>query len=286
MIMQRRHLLAGGAAALGGAFAGRGARAQAKGTVRIAYVEWADAIVATNIAAAVLQQAGYKTDLTPTTAAAMWQAVASGDADCMLAAWLPATHAAYYAKLKDQVDMIGPNVSGAKIGWAVPQYSKLKSIGDLKTMGGDVDNKVIGIDPGAGLMRASEKTIKEYGLDNITLVDGSDATMTAALKDAVTRNKDIVVTSWTPHWMWAAYKLKYLEDPKGTLGGEETVNTVARKGLKADMPGVYDILSRFKLSLGDEQSLMLENEKPGADPAKTAKAWISSNPAAVKTWLG
>ncbi|MGI4955161.1 MAG: glycine betaine ABC transporter substrate-binding protein, partial [Janthinobacterium lividum] len=90
----------------------------------------------------------------------------------------------------------------------------------------------------------------------------------------------------TPHWMFAAYKLKYLADPKGSLGGEETVNTVARKGLKADMPDVYALLSRFKLSLTDEQAVMMQNQAPGTDPAKTAAAWVQANPGAVKVWAG
>ncbi|HEY0202561.1 MAG TPA: glycine betaine ABC transporter substrate-binding protein, partial [Acetobacteraceae bacterium] len=280
--MYRRTVLLGAAALA----AASPARAAGKGTVRIAYVEWSDTVVATNILAKVLEGMGYQVTMTPVSAAAMWQAVASDDADCMVAAWLPGTHAAYYAKLKDQIDLVGPNLTGARLGWATPQYSPLNSIADLKTQGGLVDNKVIGIDPGAGLMRASEKTIKDYGLSNITLVEGSDATMVGALKDAITRKQPIVVTAWTPHWMFAAYKLKYLADPKGSLGGEETVNTVARKGLKSDMPDVYAVLSRFKLSLDDEQALMMQNQAAGTDPAKTASAWVQANPGVVKTWAG
>ncbi len=279
--MYRRSILLGAAALA----ALRPARAAGKGPVRIAYVEWSDAVVATNILATVLKDMGHEVTMIPVSGAAMWQAVASGDADCMVAAWLPGTHAAYYAKLKDQVDLIGPNVTGARLGWATPDYSPLTSIADLKTQGSLVENKVIGIDPGAGLMRASEKAIKDYGLDNITLVEDSDATMVGALKDAIARKQPIVVTAWTPHWMFAAYKLKYLTDPKGALGGEETVNTVARKGLKADMPDVYAVLTRFKLSLDDEQAVMMQNQAAGTDPAKTAAAWVANNPAVVKSWV-
>lgn len=259
------------------------ANAQDK-SVNLAYVEWSDAVVATNLLAATLEKQGYDVTMTPLPAAAMWQAVATGEADAMVAAWLPATHAAYYEKLKDQVDLIGPNVEGAKIGWVVPDYVDLASVEDLKTKGDTVNNKVIGIDPGAGLMQASEKAIKDYDLSNIDLVDGSDATMTAALKDAIDRKEPIVVTSWTPHWMFGRWDLKYLSDPKGSFGGEETVNTVARKGLDEDMPEVHKILANFKLSLDDEQKLMLQNEEDGADPAKTAQAWIDANPDKVAAW--
>ncbi len=48
----------------------------------------------------------------------------------------------------------------------------ISSIEDLKTKASLVEGKVIGIDPGAGLMKASDKAIKEYGLP-VKLVDGS-----------------------------------------------------------------------------------------------------------------
>ena len=276
-MLKRRTLLLGAAALT---------LAAGKPPSRIAYVEWSDSIVATNILAAVLQGLGHEVTLIPVSAAAMWQAVATGDADCMVAGWLPTTHAAYYAKLRDQVDLIGPNLEGARLGWAVPAYAPLNAIADLRTQGGLVDNKVIGIDAGAGLMRASEKAIEAYGLDDITLVDGSDATMVGALKEAVARRQPIVVTTWTPHWIFAAYQLRYLADPKGVLGGPQTVNTVARLGLKADMPDVYAVLARFRLSLEAEQAVMLQNQARGADPAATAAAWVAANPATVAAWRG
>jgi len=283
--MLRRQVLGSAAAVIGTAALGGGARAAGKGLVKIVYVEWADAIVATNILAETLKQAGYETRLTPVSGAAMWEAVASGDADAMVAAWLPATHAAYYAKLKDRVDMAGVNIQGAKIGWVVPDYVTVDSIADLKANAAMFGNKIIGIDPGAGLMRASEKAMKEYGLAPMQLVDGSDATMVAALKDAVSRKQPIVVAGWTPHFMWAAFKLKYLADPKGVFGGDETVNNVVRKGLAKDMPEVHAILTRFKLQLADEQAVMLQNQAGGVDPAKTAAEWVKQHPDVVKTWL-
>lgn len=283
--MLRRTVL--GAAAAVGATAALGRHAQAaKGLVKVVYVEWSDAIVATNILAETLKQAGYTVRLTPVSGAAMWEAVASGDADLMVAAWLPATHAAYYAKLKDRVDVAGANIEGAKIGWVVPDYVSINSITEIKANAASFGNRIVGIDPGAGLMRASEKAMTEYGLAPMQLVDGSDATMVAALKDAVNRKQPIVVAGWTPHWMWAAFKLKYLQDPKGVFGGDETVHNVARKGLEKDMPEVRAILTRFKLTLDGQQAVMLENQGSGVDPAKTAAAWVQANQATVKSWIG
>src|SRR5690606_32295701 len=110
-------------------------------------------------------------------------------------------------------------------------------------------------------------------------------TMVAALKDAYGKQEPIIVTSWTPHWMHSSYELKYLDDPKGVFGGEETVNTVVRKDLEQDDSKLYSILDKFALSLDEEQAVMLENEQPGADPAATAKKWVENNKATVDEWL-
>lgn len=252
--------------------------------VRLAYVEWADAVVATNIIKQVLEEKGFQVKTIPLAAAAMWQAVATGDADASVAAWLPVTQGAYYDKLKNRLEVLGPNVTGARIGWAVPASSPLNSIEDLKTKSAEVGGQVIGIDPGAGVMKSSEAAIKAYGLP-VKLVDGSDATMTSALKDAVRQKKDIVVTAWTPHWMFARYDLKYLTDPKKSFGDDESVNTLARKGLKEDMPEAYAILKNFKLSVKDEEAVMAQNEEKGAKPAETAAKWIASHRETVDGWL-
>lgn len=282
--MRHTFVAALGAAALAGAALAPDADAQ-EGTVRLAYVEWSDAVVATNIVKTVLEQQGYEVEAIPLAAAAMWQAVAVGEADAMVAAWLPVTHAAYNDKLGDQVDNLGPNVEGARLGWAVPSYVDVSSIPELNDHADMFDGKVIGIDPGAGLMRASEEAMETYDLSDLDLVEGSDATMVAALADAIEREQPIVVTAWTPHWMFAQWDLKYLEDPEGVLGGEETVNTVARQGLEEDMPEAYAILDKFHLSLEDEQTVMVWNEEEGADPAETAARWVEENADKVEAWL-
>ncbi|PWW17631.1 substrate binding protein of glycine betaine ABC transport system [Cytobacillus oceanisediminis] len=70
--------------------------------------------------------------------------------------------------------------------------------------------------------------IPEYGLEDWEVVEGSSAAMTAALKKAYDKEEPIIVTGWSPHWKFASFDLKYLEDPKGIYGGAEDVNTVVR----------------------------------------------------------
>ncbi|EPR38658.1 ABC-type glycine betaine transport, periplasmic subunit [Desulfovibrio sp. X2] len=262
--------------------------AAAKKKVRIAYVEWDCAATSTAMVKAVLQEKmGYEVETLPVSAAAMWQAVASGDVDGMVTAWLPVTHADYYAKVKDKVEDIGVVSTGAKLGWAVPDYVTIDSMDQVNANADKFDGKVIGIDPGSGLMRLSEKALKDYDMNKMELMEGSGATMTAALGDAIKNHKWVVVTAWSPHWMFGRWHLKYLKDPKGSLGKEEHIDTIVRKGLSKDMPEVYAFLKRFHWKSPEQfQMVMAWNQQPGADRYENAKKFMAENPDMVKEWLG
>lgn len=259
--------------------------AESKGTVHLAYVEWSSTVASTNVVKVVLEKAGYDVKTTSLAGAAMWQSVASGDADALLAGWLPTTHEDYYSQLGDQVVDLGPSLDGTKLGLAVPAYTDIDSIEQLNDHADDLNGEIIGIDPGAGLQRLSGEVVKEYGL-KLRLRDGSDATMTAALGNAIANKEDIVVTAWTPHWMFARWDLKYLDDPKGIYGGAEQIHTIVRQGLKDDLPGAYAILDNFAWTAEDMGEVMLMNEQGDGDPYENAKKWVEDNPELVNQWLG
>lgn len=259
--------------------------AEDKGTVHLAYVEWSSEVASTNVMRALLEQAGFDVKTSSLSAAAAWQAVATGDADATLIAWLPTTHEDYYEQLKDKLEDLGPNLDGTKLGLAVPAYTQIDSIEELNANAANFNNEIIGIDPGAGLQRLTEQVVKDYNLD-LRLRDGSDATMTAALNNAIQNGEDIVVTAWTPHWMFARWDLKYLDDPNNVYGGAEQIHTLVRQDLKEDMPEAYAILDRFEWSTDDMGELMLMNEEPNSDPYENAKKWLENYPEKVKAWLG
>lgn len=256
--------------------------------VRLAYVEWDCATASTHLARAVIEdRLGRKVEVLPVSAAAMWMAVATGDVDGMVTAWLPVTHGDYLKKVEGKVKDLGPLVGGARLGWAVPDYVPLKSIEELNANADKFKGRVIGIDPGSGLMKLSEKAMQEYGLNKLTLVEGSGATMTAALDDAIRRKEWVVVTAWSPHWMFGRWKLHYLDDPRKTLSEEERIHTVVRNGLDKDMPEVYAFLDRFRYADANQlETLMAWNQEKGADLMANARRFMKEHPELVKEWLG
>ena len=62
----------------------------------------------------------------------MYQGLAFGDADAMVAAWLPTTHGHYVDAIADKIEDLGVNLDGTKIGWVVPSYVTIDSIEDLQ----------------------------------------------------------------------------------------------------------------------------------------------------------
>jgi len=250
-------------------------------TISLAYVEWDTEVASTHVVGEVLKEMGYHVNMTPLDNAIMWESLAKGETDAMVSAWLPGTHAQQYQQYKNQVDDLGINLTGAKLGLVVPSYMKVNSIDELSQQAG---KKIAGIEPGAGVVAAAEKTQKAYpNLADWTIDTSSSGAMTVALGQAIKNKKDIVITGWAPHWMFAKYNLKYLKDPKGTMGKAETIHTMARTNLKKDDPKAYKVLKNFHWSKEDMESVMLAINQ-GTDPQQAAKKWIHSHKELVNEW--
>lgn len=155
---------------------------------------------------------------------------------------------------------------------------------NANSIGKQVKHEIIGIDPGAGIMKATAAAIEQYELTDWKLVEGSGAAMTAMLDKAVKAEKPIIITGWTPHWMFAKYDLKYLEDPKKVFGEAEEIHTIVRKGLKDDHPVAYEFLDRFEWS-SEEMGEMMTSIQEGEDPLEAAKAWADSHSDRVDEWI-
>jgi glycine betaine/proline transport system substrate-binding protein len=255
--------------------------------VSIGYVDgWSDSVATTNVAAIVIKEKlGYDVKLQAVAAGIMWQGVATGKLDMMLSAWLPVTHGEYLAKNKDNVVNYGANFKDAKIGLIVPDYVKANSIEDLKT-DESFKKKIVGIDAGSGVMIKTEQAIKDYGLDGYKLQASSGAGMIAELTRAYPKQQSIAVTGWVPHWMFAKWKLKFLEDPKGVYGAAETVDSVGSKELATKAPEVVEFLKKFQWASKDEIGEVMLAIQDGAKPEAAAKDWVAKHPDRVKEWTG
>lgn len=250
--------------------------------ISLGYVQWDSEVASTTVLGQALKAHGYNVTLTPLDNAVLWQSVANKQVDASLSAWLPNTHGALLKKYQDKLTVVGTNLTGVKTGLVVPDYMSVKSISDLT----DQANKTItGIEPGAGIMATTADMMKVYpNLKDWNLQVSSSGAMVSALDKAYRNKEDIVLTGWSPHWMFSKYKLKYLEDPQKAMGEKEAIKTIARKNLKSDDPDTYKILEKFKWTSDDMEGVMLDIQA-GMKPTDAADKWIKANQKIVDSWF-
>lgn len=115
--------------------------------IRLAYTGWSSALASTHVVKIILErELAYAVELREMTVAAVWEALATGEADVTVAAWLPYTHGPYYERFRDQVVDLGPNLRGARVGLVVPRYVPISAIPELNGVGHRFRNEIIGID--------------------------------------------------------------------------------------------------------------------------------------------
>ncbi|MBP1949332.1 glycine betaine ABC transporter substrate-binding protein [Virgibacillus litoralis] len=149
----------------------------------------------------------------------------------------------------------------------------------------EMEYTITGIEPGAGQTETNKKAIAAYdSLAGWKQETASSAAMLTALGNAIDNQEPIVVAAWSPHYKFAKWDLKYLEDPKGTFGEKEYITTIARKGLKDDMPKAYKILDRIYWELPAMESALLQAQKMEFDFEKVAKQWVDENQETVAKW--
>ena len=218
--------------------------------------------------------------------ASTFTGVAKGQLDLYLDAWLPYTHKQYWDRYQDQLEVVGSWFEGRNT-LVVPDYVDVSSIADLQAKSAEFENRIVGIEAGAGEMKAMrEKIIPAYGLENMELIEGSSPAMLATLDSSIKQNQPVVVTLWEPHWAFSRYPLKVLEDPQGAWGPPDEMQIVATKGISASNAEVAGWLKNFKISPEGLSNLMLDIQEAGkGNEQAAAKAWIAENQQVVDAWF-
>ena len=173
----------------------------------------------------------------------------------------------------------------ATVGFLTACSSTQPKYDAKKPLGPQINYTITGIDAGAGIMSSTDKALKAYGLEqkNWQLQPSSTAAMTSTLQKAIADKRPIVVTGWTPHWMFTKFPLKFLKDPKNVYGKAEQIHTIVRKGIKQDAPQDYQLLDQFHWTPKEISSVMLAVNN-GQDPAAAAKAYVKKHPEQIAQW--
>lgn len=287
--------------AMGGASAQEAQGAQEP--LRIVHAPWSSSLASSLVVAEALEsRTGVRVELTEAPVDEAWAAVAAGEQDVFLSAWLPETHAEYLQRYGDRIVDLGPSLEGARTGLMIPDVGAsrqtgsrglegagvpdVRSIADLAAFGDLFDRRIVGIEREAGVMRRTREAMTAYGLGDWRLVvtDGEEE-MVRRLARAIQAGRPIVVTGWTPLWVHARWSLRFLDDPQGVFGEAERIHTVVRTGLEEDRPEVARALDAFAWTPTDMHLVMTWARTAGAFPRDAARRWTATHEARVASWF-
>lgn len=241
---------------------------------------WDEGIAASELWKVILDEKGYDVKLQNADVAPAYNGLSTGDYDLALDTWLPITHKSYIEEYGDKITDLGAWNDEAKLTIAVNADAPIDSIDELAANADLFGNRIVGIEPGAGLTKVtSEEVIPGYGLDKMEYLTSSTPAMLSELKTATTKGENIVVTLWQPHWAYDAFPLKDLKDPKGLLGAAEGVHSYSRLDFDKDYPTLNKWLKDFKMdskTLASLENAMFGGEKT-TDYTAIIEKWIGEN---------
>ena len=257
------------------------AKAQEK-TIEMGTLSWEDLTPITGITKKVLEDAGYTVNITEFSEWGIaYAALTKGDIQVLASQTDYVAHD-YWNRHKDRLEKISPVSHGLYQGIAVPKYVPIDSLEQLNEHSDKFAGKIVGIEPGSGLMRDAADAVKEYGI-KLQLVEGSSAAMTAALKSAYDRQEWVAVTIWEPSWMVQKYEVKYLADPRGVFPPPQSYYWIGQKGFSEENPHAREVMASVYVPLADITAINgAVNDGKTMDQA--VESWIEAHADLIKRW--
>ncbi|MDF3855000.1 glycine betaine ABC transporter substrate-binding protein [Paracoccus sp. APAP_BH8] len=251
-------------------------------TIKLGTMAWEDLVPITGIAKKVLEDKGYTVEVTEFSEIGIaYAALTKGDVQAMVS---QTDYIAqdYWNKNKSRLEKISTVSSGCYQTFAVPSYVQIESIEELNANSDLLGGKIIGIEPGSGLMRDAADAMKEYGIE-LELVEGSTAGMTAALKSAVDRQQPIAVTLWNPSWMFQKFDMKFLQDPKAVFAPPCAYHMIAHKDFSAEHPEARELLAAIYVPL--EANMEINTAVvDGKTMDQAVQDWLEAHAELVGRW--
>ncbi|MES2868492.1 MAG: glycine betaine ABC transporter substrate-binding protein [Pseudomonadota bacterium] len=250
--------------------------------IKMGTMGWEDLATMSLVGKRMLEKEGYKVEMTQFSEWGIaYSALVRGDID-LLVSEVNYVAIDYWRKNKQRLEKVSVVSHGLNSGIVVPSYMKINSIEELNSIKDQVGGKIVGIEPGSGLMREVQEVIKQYGLD-YTVIDSSTAAMTAELQSSIELKKPIVTLLWEPSWMMQKFDVKFLKDPKRALPPPQSYYWIAKKGFSAKNSHAREVLASVYVPIEDVTAMTVDI-KNGATFEQAADNWWAKNTDLVNRW--
>ncbi|HLS14789.1 MAG TPA: glycine betaine ABC transporter substrate-binding protein [Beutenbergiaceae bacterium] len=245
---------------------------------------WEEGIAVSHLWQHVLEEQGYTVELETADAGIVFTGLAAGDYDLNFDTWLPLTHDSYIEEAGEDVEELGIWLEEAPLTIAVNADAPIDSLDELADNADLFDNRLIGIEAGAGLTEQTQnEAIPTYGLEDMEYLISSTPAMLTELSAALDAGDNVAVTLWRPHWAYDEFDIKDLEDPEGAMGEPDDIYNYATAGFSEEYPEVAEWIEGFELTHDELHELenIMFNEMDGEDNDAAVQQWVDENPEIV-----
>ncbi len=251
-------------------------------TITMGTLTWEDLTPITGITKKVLEDSGYTVKVIEFSEWGIaYAALTKGDIQ-VLASQTDYAANDYWNKNKNRLEKLSPVSFGLYQGIAVPKYVDIDSVDQLNDNAEKFGGKIIGIEPGSGLMSDATNAVSAYGI-KLKLLEGSTAAMTAALKSAVDRKEWVAVTVWEPSWMAQKFDLKFLKDPKGIFPPPQGYYWIGHKDFSKEYPRAREVMASVYVPISDITAINGE-VKDGKTMEQAIQGWTAGHAELLKRW--
>ena len=308
----RRIAIAAGAAA----FLVVGAQTAAADTIKIPLHNWSSQLVGARIVGKLLEMVGNKVDYVSADSQVVYTSMCEGDIHLVHEVWQGAFGVSYEKQLnKGCVITAATHEAKTREEWWYPEYVEkiCPGLPDWKALNKCAAKFATAATKPKGRFLAGpvdwlkndQERVDGLGMNFKVVNAGSAAALWAELKSASKRNAPIVLFNWTPNFIEALYKGKFVEfpayhekcfkDPKWGLNPNKSydcgnpkdgyLKIGVWKGFAKKWPKAYKVLQKMSFSNLDiaVMAKLVDVDKMEAEAA--AEKWMKDNEKKWKPWV-
>lgn len=305
--------LAGVAMMATGSFA---AWADSSDPIKIPIHNWSSQIVGAHIVGKLLEKAGAKVEYVSSDSQVVYTSMCEGDIHLVHEVWQGSFGPAF-EKVVKQGCVIDAATHDAKTReeWWYPEYVEKmcpglpdwKALNKCAAIFATPETKPKGRFLGGPVdwLKHDAERVAALGMNFEVVNAGSAAALWAELKSASQQKKPIVLFNWTPNFIEAIYKGKFVEfpaydpkckeDPKWGINPDKTydcgnakdgyLKIGVWKGFPKTWPKAYKVVQKINFTNLDIAVMAKLADVDGMEPEAAADKWLADNKAKWSKWL-
>jgi len=284
--------------------------------IKIVLNNWTSQVVLANVTASLLEQMGYNVELVPSDNQLQFAAMANGDLHMQVEVW-EGTHISNFLQNVATGNLLdaGTHLAITREEWWYPTYMEercpglpdWRALNECAELFATPETKPKGRYVGGPIDwgKYHNERVQALGMDFVVFNVGQASTLWAELDAAYRRQEPIVLFNWTPNWVEAKYKGRFVDFPDYTpecwsdpswgmnpdmpydCGAPKRgwLKKAAWKGVQTKWPAAWRLLTLINFTNPMIAQASAYVDVDNMDPEAAAQKWLDENTSVWKQWV-